>query len=72
MDINMPKLDGFQATKKIRELKPNIPIIAQTAFNMEDAKEKSKEVGCDDFILKPIKLKSFLSLIDSYLKNIQK
>ncbi len=69
MDINMPKLDGFETTKRIKEIKKDIPIIAQTALNIEDAREKSEEVGCDDFILKPIKLKLFLSKLDSYLKS---
>ena len=68
MDINMPKLDGFETTKRIKEIKKDIPIIAQTALNLEDAREKSKEVGCDDYILKPIQLKLFLSKLDSYLK----
>ncbi len=69
MDINMPKLDGFETTKRIREIRKDIPIIAQTALNMEDAREKSNEVGCNDFILKPIQLKLFLSKLDSYLKS---
>ncbi len=69
MDINMPKLDGFETTKRIKEIKKDIPIIAQTALNLEDARERSEEVGCDDFILKPIQLKLFLSKLDSYLKS---
>jgi len=69
MDINMPKLDGFETTKQIKEIKKDIPIIAQTALNLEDARERSKEVGCDDYILKPIQLKLFLSKLDSYLKS---
>ncbi|MFC2152144.1 response regulator [Bacteroidota bacterium] len=69
MDINMPKLDGFETTKRIKEINTDIPIIAQTALNIEDAKERSVEVGCNDFILKPIKLKLFLSKLDSYLKS---
>jgi len=69
MDINMPKLDGFESTQQIKQLKPNIPIIAQTALNIEDAKEKAEKVGCDDFILKPIRLKQFLSKLDTFLKD---
>ncbi len=65
----MPKLDGFETTKRIKEMRKDIPIIAQTALNLEDAKEKAEEVGCDDFILKPIRLKLFLSKLDSYLKT---
>ena len=69
MDINMPKLDGFETTKRIKAMRKDVPIIAQTALNMEDAKGKAEEVGCDDFILKPIRLKLFLSKLDSYLKS---
>jgi CheY-like chemotaxis protein len=69
MDINMPKLDGFETTRRIKKIKKDIPIIAQTALNLEDAREKSKEVGCDDYILKPIQLKLFLSKLDTYLKS---
>lgn len=69
MDINMPKIDGFESTAKIREINKDIPIIAQTALSIDNAEEKSKEVGCDDFITKPIKLKSFLKLIHNYIKQ---
>lgn len=72
MDLNMPKVDGFSATKRIKEIRPQLPVIAQTALNIEDAKEKSLNAGCDDFILKPIQLKSFLKLIDSYLSKKKK
>lgn len=69
MDINMPKLDGFETTRQIRKINKSIPIIAQTALNIEDAREKSNEVGCDDFILKPIKLNLFLSKLNSFLEK---
>ncbi len=69
MDINMPKLDGFETTRAIKKLNKDIPVIAQTALNIEDAKDKAEEVGCDDFILKPIKLKLFLLTLDQYLKS---
>ncbi|HAN18280.1 MAG: hypothetical protein A2X13_04745 [Bacteroidetes bacterium GWC2_33_15] len=67
MDINMPKLDGFEATRKIRLIHKDMPIIAQTALNIDEAKEKSEKAGCNDFILKPIRLKLFLSTLESYL-----
>lgn len=69
MDINMPRLNGFESTKKIKEINEKIPVIAQTALDIDNAAEKSKEYGCDDYIRKPIKLKSLLSLIDRYLKS---
>jgi serine phosphatase RsbU (regulator of sigma subunit) len=69
MDINMPKLDGFETTKEIKKINPNVPIIAQTALNIEDAREKAAEVGCDDYILKPIRLKYLLTKLDTFLNN---
>jgi len=69
MDINMPKMDGFETTKRIKEIRKDIPVIAQTALNIEDARDKAAEVGCDDFILKPIRLNVFLSKLNSYLKS---
>ena len=69
MDINMPKMDGFETTKRIKEIRKDIPVIAQTALNIEDARDKAAEVGCDDFILKPIRLNLFLSKLNSYLKS---
>ena len=50
MDIKMPEVDGYQATKEIKELKPNLPIIAQTAYALAGEKEKILEAGCDDFV----------------------
>jgi CheY-like chemotaxis protein len=67
MDINMPKLNGFETTQRIRLINKEIPIIAQTALNIDEAKEKAQQAGCNDYILKPIRLKLFLSKVDSYL-----
>jgi CheY-like chemotaxis protein len=66
MDLKMPVMNGFEATKKIRELFPWIPIIAQTAFSMPGEKEKALQAGCDDFISKPFKKEQILSIIKSY------
>ena len=54
MDINMPKMNGYEATKQIKEIQPELPIIAQTAFAIEGDKEKILASGCDDYISKPI------------------
>ncbi|MFC2111547.1 hybrid sensor histidine kinase/response regulator, partial [Bacteroidota bacterium] len=54
MDIKMPKLSGYEATRQIRELNKNIIIIAQTAYALEGDREKAIESGCDDYISKPI------------------
>ena len=54
MDIKMPRMNGYDATRKIKQLKPSLPVIAQTAFAMEEEKRKCLDAGCDDYISKPI------------------
>jgi CheY-like chemotaxis protein len=54
MDLQMPVMDGYAATKKIRELDKLIPVIAQTAFVMPGVKEKAFRSGCNAFLTKPI------------------
>ncbi len=69
MDIQLPKMDGYEATKKIKQEHPNLPIIAQTAYANYNDVVKSLDAGCSDFIAKPIKMKKLLSMIDKYLSN---
>jgi len=67
MDIKMPEMDGLTATKKIREIDPNVPIIAQTAYAMSEDKNKCLKAGCNDYLTKPINYRLLLSTIDKYL-----
>lgn len=66
MDINMPTMDGFEATKQIKEINRNIPVIMQTAIH-SDGYKHSLEAGADDFLSKPIDLKTFMNKISRYL-----
>ncbi len=68
MDIRLPVLNGLEATRKIREMGIKTPIIAQTAYSLDDDREKSIESGCDDYIAKPITRKILLMKIDKLLK----
>lgn len=68
MDVKMPLMDGFMATRKIREFMPDIPIIAQTAYNTEADKELALESGCTSFISKPVKRDVVLSAIHGLLQ----
>lgn len=68
MDIKMPVLDGFDATKQIRLSNATVPIIAQTAYISLSDKNKAKEVGCNNFLSKPISDKQFIHVICQYLK----
>ena len=66
MDIKMPILDGLEATKEIKKLRPNIPIIAVSAYAMESDISIALEAGCDDALTKPINRKKLITLINKY------
>jgi PAS domain S-box-containing protein len=66
MDIKMPVMDGFEATRQIRKLKPELPVIAQTAYTMSEEKERALAAGCDNYITKPIKPGELIELIKKY------
>lgn len=67
MDVNMPKVDGIEATIAIRKFNPDIPIIALTAVEMEEMRIKILDSGMNDIIAKPYDVSQFLSVI---LKNL--
>ncbi|HEY1039065.1 MAG TPA: response regulator, partial [Bacteroidia bacterium] len=70
MDIQMPIMDGYQATKKIRrELALTTPIIAMTANAMAGEQEKCISIGMDDYITKPFKSESLLSLLFKHMNK---
>ena len=54
MDIKMPIMDGYEATRQIKAIRPNLPIIAQTAYSSTEDEQKALNAGCDSFIPKPI------------------
>jgi signal transduction histidine kinase len=69
MDIRMPVMDGYEATKEIKKYNFNIPIIAQTAFAISEEREKSIKAGCNDYITKPINYRRLIEVIDKYINN---
>lgn len=71
MDCQMPELDGFQATRLIRDELGlhSLPIIAMTAFSVEDEKEKCLSAGMNDFIGKPVDSKSLIGALSRYAKQ---
>jgi len=68
MDIKMPKMDGYEATRKIREINKNVIIIAQTAYALAGDQEKAKEAGCDDYITKPLNTQNLKMKINHLLR----
>lgn len=71
VDIRLPKLDGYEVTRQLRELPEfkSVPIIALTAYAMKGDQEKTLEAGCDGFIPKPIIPEEFIKTVSSYLKR---
>jgi hypothetical protein len=69
MDIRMPKMDGNEATRQIRQFNTDVIIIAQTAYAFSDDREKAIEAGCNDYISKPINMTLLIGLI---LKHFNK
>ncbi len=69
MDINMPEMGGYEATKLIREFNKDLIIIAQTANGMQSDREAAIEAGCTDYISKPINIKDLGALIQKYFKK---
>jgi len=67
MDIQMPVMDGLEATRKIKEIRNDLPIIAQTAYALPQDSYKCIDAGCDDYIAKPISLDEFLWKINKYI-----
>ena len=67
MDIKMPLMDGYEATKRIKEFRPDLPVIAQTAYTIEADRKKALACGCSDFISKPINKKMLLLKINEQL-----
>ena len=68
MDIRMPNMNGYEATKEIRKFNSEIPIVAVTALDIEEVKTKYSEAGMNDYVRKPIHIESFNSLVESYMK----
>ena len=69
MDIQLPGINGYEVTRKIREFLPDVPIIAQTAHALAEDKVNSLESGCNDYITKPIKRHILLRMLEKYFQK---
>lgn len=67
MDIQLPELDGYEATKQIKVFRESLPIIAQTANAMSDDKGKCLDAGCVEVVTKPVQMDELLSVLEKYL-----
>lgn len=71
MDMKLPELDGFEATRLIKKLNPVLPVIAVTACAMLEDRRRCKIAGCDGYLPKPVMPVEFLSMVHYFL-NPQK
>jgi len=67
MDIKMPVMDGYEVTRIIKQIRPKLPIIAQTAYTLSHDKEEALKAGCDNYLTKPIDRYLFMKILNSYL-----
>ncbi len=67
MDIKMPRMDGLEATRLIKEENPFVPIVAQTAFALTGEQDKAIEAGCEGYLSKPIELELLLQTVYKHL-----
>lgn len=69
MDVKMPVLDGYEATREIRKFNNQVIIIAQTAYGLAGDREKAIEAGCNNYISKPLEISALLNLIKNYFEK---
>jgi PAS domain S-box-containing protein len=71
MDLKMPVMDGFEATKLIKSMKPGLPIIAQSAYAFSNDRDNALLAGCDDFICKPVIQELLIPMIIKNLSTVE-
>ena len=69
MDMRMPIMGGIEATKQIKQIRPDLPIIAQTAYAFSEEQNLILSAGCDDYLSKPFGNDKIIALISKYLKK---
>jgi CheY-like chemotaxis protein/nitrogen-specific signal transduction histidine kinase len=67
MDIKLPERNGYEITREIKSFRNEIPIIAQTAFQINEVRKKCLDAGCEDVISKPVEIELILQIINKYL-----
>ena len=72
MDLLMPMMNGYDATREIKKLRNTLPVIAQTAYAMSEDRRHAMEAGCDDFITKPIGREELLRKMDYFFSVSEK
>ena len=69
MDIRMPEMNGLDATRIIKEVNHDTPIIALSAYAFDNNINEAKAAGCDAFLSKPLRIEELTDMIAKYLKE---
>lgn len=69
MDIQMPEMDGYEATRQIRQFNKDVVIIALTAFALTGDREDALAAGCNDYVSKPIRKDKLMEVMQKYFKK---
>lgn len=68
MDLELPEKNGIVATREIRNIRPKLPIVIQTAFAFDEQKKACKEAGANEFLTKPVNKNELIHSVEKYLK----
>jgi two-component system, cell cycle response regulator DivK len=66
MDIKMPGIDGYEATRRIKSIKAELPVIAITAYAMAGDEQKARDAGCDDYLTKPLMKEQLFNKLEEF------
>lgn len=69
MDIRMPGMNGLDATRIIKEVNHDIPVVALSAYAFDENIREAKAAGCDDFMAKPFRVEDLLDMVEKYVKR---
>ncbi|MDP3452159.1 MAG: PAS domain S-box protein [Bacteroidales bacterium] len=69
MDIKMPVMNGLEAIKQVKEMRPHLPLIATTAYVQAGDKQRFISAGCNDYLAKPIKVSEILAMVNKYMSH---
>ena len=67
MDVKMPIISGYETTKRMKNVRTEVPVIAQTAYSLSGERRKSIEAGCDDYLSKPVSPDELIETVARYL-----
>jgi CheY-like chemotaxis protein len=69
MDIRMPDMNGLDATRIIKEVNHDVPIIALSAYAFDENIREAKNAGCDGFLAKPFRVEDLIEVVNKYIKD---